>query len=106
METSIITTLVQTVPSATAVVITVILFLRFLEAESTRDDHIADLHIKQLERIGDSCHAHTNDLNLRTIKAIDRAANIIEDNTKIICIMEKRLNGYASSREKDIGKTC
>lgn len=96
MDYNVITMLLQTAPSAIAVVATVVLFLRFLNAESVRDNHIADLRIKDLERIGLNCHDHTKELNDKAIKSIEHAARAIEDNTKIICVMERRLNGKIS----------
>lgn len=96
MEFGTIPILIQTVPSAAAVIITVILFLKFLERENKRHDHTRTETIQQLENIGKSFHNHTDELAKRTACAIDRSASVIEDNTKIISVIERRMNGKNS----------
>ena len=86
-------TLVQKAPYVAALVFVVVAFLRHQSKESTRRDEFDIARMMELERIGQTCHAHTKELNDRAVSAIDNSSRIIENNTKIIGAIERRMNG-------------
>lgn len=87
-------------PVAAVVVITVILFLRFLDRENKRKDTHDLVLIQRLEKIGEACHEHTLELNERACVALDKSSGAIDENTKTLGInvevlrgIERRING-------------
>jgi hypothetical protein len=85
--------LVQKAPYVAALVFVVIMFLRHQAKESARRDEFDLARMMELERIGQTCHDHTKELNDRAVAAIDNSSRVIEDNTKIIGAIERRMNG-------------
>lgn len=92
--------LVEKAPYLASVIFIVLIFVRAWskeaerrEVEAERRDEFDLARIKELERIGQACHEHTKELNEKTNVAFANAARIIEDNTKIIGAIERRLNG-------------
>ena len=84
---------IQKAPYVAALVFVVVAFLRHQAKESTRRDEFDIARMMELERIGKVCHAHTKELNDRAVTAIDNSSRIIENNTKIIGAIERRMNG-------------
>lgn len=86
-------TLIEKTPYIAAIVFVVLVFVRSWAKDAERRERYDTARMEQLERIGENCHTHTKDLNDRAVKAIDNASRIIEDNTKIIGAVERRMNG-------------
>lgn len=85
--------LIEKAPYLGSVLFVVLIFIRAWSKDADRREKFDLARMKELERIGSNCHEHTKQLNERTNKAIDNASRIIENNTKIIGAIEKRMNG-------------
>ena len=85
--------LIEKAPFLASLVMIVIIFTMSYTRESRRRDAFEIARMKELERIGSACHAHTKELNERAVSAIGNCSRIIENNTKIIGAIERRMNG-------------
>lgn len=85
--------LVEKAPYLAAVIAVVSIFVTAWMKESKRRDAFDLARMAELERIGQTCHEHTKELNEKTNRSIDNASRIIETNTKIIGAIERRMNG-------------
>ena len=86
-------TLIEKAPYIASILLVVLIFVRAWAKDSDRRERFDAKSMAQLERIGVNCHNHTKELNDRAVKAIDNASRIIENNTKIIGAVERRMNG-------------
>ena len=87
--------MIKQMPSAAAILVVVIVFIRFLREESARRERGDIERHKVFEQLGEGCHDHTMELNERASAAIDRAAAAVDSNTKSLGAIAELMRGCA-----------
>ena len=83
-EMSLWNDLVRQSPSAAAVVITVLIFVKFLRDMGERQDKADERREETLSKLGDSCHSFQHEIHTQAASILAKSSDVIERNTEAL----------------------